>query len=73
MDKSCCWEGDFSALSRGKVDVLVGGVCLVPANAASRACVWLPRDRVRGCRGLALALMGPQPDSVRVMVGVLQH
>ena len=33
-------------------------MCLVPANTASRACVWLPRDRVRGCRGLALALMG---------------
>ena len=37
---------------------LVGGVCLVPANSASRACVWLPRDRVRGRRGLAVALMG---------------
>ena len=33
-------------------------MCLVPANTASRACVWLPHDRVRGCRGLALALMG---------------
>ena len=33
-------------------------MCLVPANSASRACVWLPNDRVRGRRGLALALMG---------------
>ena len=29
-DKSCCWKGDFSALSRGKVTLLVGCVCLVP-------------------------------------------
>ena len=39
MDKSCCWGGDFLALSRWKVTILVGRVCLVPVNAASRACV----------------------------------
>ena len=32
MDKSCCWKGDFSALLRGKVTIVVGRVCLVPAN-----------------------------------------
>ena len=35
MDKSCCWRGDFSALLRGKVTILVGCVCLVPVNTAS--------------------------------------
>ena len=35
MDKSCCWEGDFSALLRGKVAFLVGRVCLVSVNTAS--------------------------------------
>ena len=35
MDKSCCWYGDFSAFSRGKVAFLVGRVCLVPVNTAS--------------------------------------
>ena len=30
MDRSCCWKGDFSALLRGKVTILVGRVCLVP-------------------------------------------
>ena len=41
MGKSCCWKGDFSALSRGKVTFLVGRDCFVPVNTASRACVWL--------------------------------
>ena len=36
MDKSCCWERDFSALSRGKATFLVGRVCLVPVNTALR-------------------------------------
>ena len=57
-DKTCWFCSDFSAYWCGKVGVLVGGVRLVPANSASRACVWLPNDRVRGRRGLALALMG---------------
>ena len=35
MDRSCCWNGDFSALLRGKVTFLVGRVCLVPVNTAS--------------------------------------
>ena len=47
MDKSCCWKGDFSALSRGIVMFLVGRVCLVPVNTALRACVWLPHDPSR--------------------------
>ena len=34
MDKSCCWKGDFLALSRGKVTILVGRVRLVPVNTA---------------------------------------
>ena len=34
MDKSCCWERDFLALSRGKVTILVGRVRLVPVNTA---------------------------------------
>ena len=42
MDKSCCFCVDFSALWRGKVGILVGCVCLVPVNTASRACEWLP-------------------------------
>ena len=40
MDRSCCWKGDFSALSRGKVTFLVGRVCLVPVNTALCAGVW---------------------------------
>ena len=47
MDKSCCWKGDFSALSRGKVTILVGRACLVPVNTAPRACVWLSHDPSR--------------------------
>ena len=35
MDRSCCWKGDVSALSRGKVTILVGRACLVPVNTAS--------------------------------------
>ena len=35
MDKSCCWQGDFLALSRRKVTIIVGRVCLVPVNTAS--------------------------------------
>ena len=34
-DSACCWRGDFSFLSRGKVMFLVGRVCLVPVNTAS--------------------------------------
>ena len=50
-------QGDFLALLRGKVAVVGGRVCLVPVNAASRACVWLPHDpswigRVRQRPGL---------------------
>ena len=41
MEKSRCWEGNFSALSRGKVTILGGRDCFVPVNTASRACVWL--------------------------------
>ena len=44
MDTSCCWGGDLSAVRRGKVAVVGGGVCRVPVNGASRACVWLPHD-----------------------------
>ena len=29
MDRSCCWKGNFSALSRGKVTFLGGCACLV--------------------------------------------
>ena len=43
----CCKQGDFSALSRGKITILGGRVCLVPVNTASRACVWLPNDPSR--------------------------
>ena len=46
-DSACCWRGDFLALSRGKVTFLVGRVCLVPVNTASRACVWLSHDPSR--------------------------
>ena len=33
LDKSCCWGGDLSAVRRGKVAVVGGGVCLVPGFA----------------------------------------
>ena len=33
-DKTCWFCGDFSALSRGKVAILVGRACLVPVNTA---------------------------------------
>ena len=45
MDKSCCWEGDFSALLRGKVTFLVGRVCLVPVNTASCSVCGCPMIR----------------------------
>ena len=34
-DSACCWRGDFLALSRGKVTILVGRVCPVLVNTAS--------------------------------------
>ena len=45
-DKTCWFCSDFSAYWCGKVGVLVGGVRLVPADTASRACLWPPHDRV---------------------------
>ena len=33
LDTSCCWGGDLSAVRRGKVAVVGGGVCLVPGFA----------------------------------------
>ena len=33
MDTSCCWGGDLSAVWRGKVAVVGGRVCCVPAFA----------------------------------------